>query len=129
MSTKNLEQRVAALEKEIAEMKARRAKLVPPEIDADENIMALMQDRMKNAVDTWKEVLAVDGVHVKEARMRDMAAQALRELEAQGRTDKQRQEAELFALIQYYEKHGTLPDGCGYEIEDDGFEPVNTKVF
>ena len=67
-------------------MEERRAKIVPPEIDADANIMALMQDRMKNAVDAWKAVLAVDGVHVKEARMRDMAAQALRELEAQGKS-------------------------------------------
>ena len=124
-----LEKRLAALELKIEAMEARRAKLVPPEIDADENIMALMQDRMKNAVDTWKQVLAVDGHHVKEARIRDMQAQALRELEAQGKSDRQRQEAELLAVIQYFEKFGSLPENCGYVIEDPDFQPINSKVF
>lgn len=129
MSTKNLEQRVAALEKEIAEMKERRARIVPKEIEDDPNIQQLMQDRMKNAVNQWKTVLHSDGVTMREARLREIQATKARELEAEGKTQRQREQAELLAVIQYYEKYGTLPENCGYEIEDDGFEPVNSKLF
>jgi hypothetical protein len=129
LDNKALEKRITALEAKIAQMEERRSRIVPPELDADPNIVALMQDRLRNAVDTWKSCLAADGVRIKEARIRDMEAQALRELEAQGKSAKQRQEAEVFAVLQYLEKHGELPPDCGYELEDDGWAAINNKVF
>jgi hypothetical protein len=52
-----------------------------------------------------------------------------RELEEMGKAQHQREAAQLTALARFYEKHGYLPEGCGFEIADDGFEPINTKVF
>ena len=59
--------------------------------------------------------------------MHEMQAQALRELEEMGKAQHQREAAQLTALARFYEKHGYLPEGCGFEIADDGFEPINTS--
>lgn len=130
MSTKmTMEQRVAVLEKKIAQMEERRARIVPPEIDGDANVQELMADMMKNAVERWKSSLAAHGVAIKEARKREMMALKLRELEEQGKLERQRLEAEILAVLAYYEKHGRLPEGCDYEIVDDGMAPVNARIF
>jgi hypothetical protein len=46
-----------------------------------------------------------------------------------GKAQHQREKAQLAALAQFYETHGFLPEGCGFEIVDDGFEPINTRFF
>jgi hypothetical protein len=125
----NLEKRLALLEAKIERMEARRARIIPAFIDNDENIVELMADAAKSAVSRWQQCLAERNVSIKEARMREMQAQALKELEDAGKAQSQREAVQLAALAQFYEKHGYLPEGCGFEVMDDGFEPINTKVF
>jgi hypothetical protein len=59
--------------------------------------------------------------------MYEMQAQALAELEEMGKAQHQRDAAQLTALAQFYDAHGFLPEGCGFEIVDDSFEPINTS--
>jgi hypothetical protein len=44
-----------------------------------------------------------------------------------GKAQHQREAAQFAALAQFYDAHGFLPEGCGFEIVDDGFEPINTS--
>jgi hypothetical protein len=125
----NLEKRLALLEAKIERMEARRARIIPGFIDNDENVIELMADAAKSAVSRWQQCLAERNVSIKEARMREMQAQALKELEDAGKAQHQREAVQLAALAQFYDAHGYLPEGCGFEIADDGFEPINTKVF
>jgi hypothetical protein len=124
-----LEQRVAELEAKNAEleakierMEARRRRLVPAFIDNDPNVQELMADAFKDVVARWQECLVERNVGIKEARMRKMQAQALKELEDAGKAQHQREEAQLGALVQFYQANGYLPEGCGFEIVEDDFE-------
>ena len=130
----NLEKRVAELEaknaqleEKIERIEARRRRLVPAFIDNDPNVQELMGDAIKSAVVRWEQCLAERNVSIKQARMYEAQAQALRELEEMGKAQHQREAAQLTALARFYEKHGYLPEGCGFEIADDGFEPINTS--
>jgi hypothetical protein len=135
MATKTtLEQRIVELENRLAQVEARqakaaawRAKIIPAEMDEDANVQSLMAELTKNATDRWKRSLAADGVALKEARRREMVALKLKELEEQGKSEKQILAAEVEAVLIYYERHGVAPEG--YEIVDDGPEPINTRLF
>jgi 1,6-anhydro-N-acetylmuramate kinase len=122
-----LEEKNAELEAKIERIEARRRRLVPAFIDNDPNVQELMADAIKSAVTRWEQCLAERNVSIKQARMYEAQAQALRELEEMGKAQHQREAAQLAALAQFYEKHGYLPEGCGFEIADDGFEPINTS--
>jgi hypothetical protein len=44
----DIEERLLALENEIAQIKARRARLIPPELDGNPNVQMVMKDCLRH---------------------------------------------------------------------------------
>ena len=98
----------------------RRARLVPPELDADPNVIELCADHVKSAVAGWRQCLQQNGINLAQAKFLEAQRQALQQLEEKTRAEKLSEEAELLAVIRYIEKWGVAP--AGYELIEDDFE-------
>ena len=109
-----LEKRVAELERKLAMMEERRAKLIPPELADDPNVIELCADHVKNAIAGWKLCLREHDANLAQAKFMEAQRTALHQLEEKTRAAKLSEAAEMIALIQYIEKHGTAPEG--YEL-------------
>jgi hypothetical protein len=116
-----LEKRVADLEAKMEVWETRRAKLIPPELDADPNVAELCADHVKSAVAGWRLCLQQDGVNVAQARFKEAERQASRELDQKAKEEKEHEEAEIVAAIKFYERTGQSPPGFEFveKIEND----------
>ena len=121
-----LEKRVAELERKLEAMERRRAKLIPPELENDPNVIELCADHVKSAVQGWRQCLQEHGVSLAQAKFLEAQRQALRELEQQALEKKERETAELCAVLLYIEKHGVAP--AGYELMVEDFENPPTNL-
>ena len=122
----NLEKRVAALELKLEAFERRRAKLIPPELENDPNVIELCADHVQNAVAGWRLCLKEHSVSLAQAKFQEAQRQALRELEQNSKQEKEREEAELVAVVRYIEKYGVAP--AGYDLIIDDFETPPTSL-
>jgi hypothetical protein len=114
-----LEKRVADLEAKMEAWETRRAKLIPPELDADPNVAELCADHVRAAVGGWRLCLKENGRNLAEARFMEAARQAERELDQKAKENKEHEEAEVTAAIRYYERTGQSPPGYSISVEPD----------
>jgi hypothetical protein len=119
MSKAELEKRLVALEAKMEAWETRRAKLIPPELDADPNVAELCADHVKSAVAGWKLCLRETGRNLAEARFVEATRQAERELDQKALEAKQHEEAEVCAAIKFYERTGQSPPGYEIVVEPD----------
>jgi hypothetical protein len=115
-----LEKRVAELERKIEVWEQRRAKLIPPELADDPNVIELCADHVKSAVAGWRLCLKENGVSREQAKFLDAQRQALRELEQAAKEEKEREAARFCAAVQFYERTGQNPPG--FQFVDEDFE-------
>jgi hemolysin activation/secretion protein len=116
------ELRIAQLERKHEEWEQRRAKILPPEIFNDPNVTELAADYAKKAVEGWRQCIRTHGVSLEQARFADAQRKKMQELEDKARAEKFSEAAELAAVTKFYQTHGYLPTGCGFEIVEDDFE-------
>jgi hypothetical protein len=121
----SLEKRVAELERKLATIEARRAKLIPPELDNDANVQALLAANIKSAVAGWRLCLSERDVNVAQAHFQEAQRKTLQQLEEKTRAAKLSESAEIVAVLQYIEKHGVAPEG--YELVEDNFETTFSR--
>jgi hypothetical protein len=106
----NIEERLAAVESEIAQIKARRAKLIPPELDGNANVQMVMKDCLKNYFEKMKDFAGQRTLDERTTEMNRLRAEAEYRLQ-----QKQKEElAEICAAIDYFERTGQSPPG--YDI-------------
>jgi rubrerythrin len=107
----SLEDRLSALEIKFTEWEARRRKLIPAELEADENVQLVVKDCLGEYTRKMKTFSGQRRLDDATTEMNRLRAEAAVELER-----KQKQEmAELLEAIEFYEKYGCSPPG--YVIE------------
>jgi hypothetical protein len=108
-----LADRVALLEATVAEWETRRRKLIPVELEKNENVQAVMRDCLQNYAAKMKDFAQqriLDAATTEQNRLLEEASYRLEQ--------KQKEEmAELVAAINFYEKHGFSPPG--YEFSEE----------
>jgi molecular chaperone GrpE (heat shock protein) len=126
----DIETRLAALEKDVREMKERRARLIPAELDNDPKMQEMYREYVKSAVGRavagWRGSIAQNALSAKAAEFEIFKKAALREMEEARKNANTKEAAELMAVFDYYELHGEAPDG--YEIEDEGTNVVVNEI-
>jgi hypothetical protein len=111
-----LEKRVAELERKLAMMEERRAKLIPPGLDSDPKLLELQANAIKSALSKWQLTLAENGDPTA-ANFCELKDTLFREMAKATEESKRREAAEVAAAIEYYERTGQSPEG--YNIIDD----------
>jgi hypothetical protein len=108
----NIEERLAALESEIAQMKARRARLIPPELDGNPNVQLVMKDCLRHYFEKMRDFAGQRTLDERTTEMNRLRAEAEYRLQ-----QKQKEElAEICAAIDYFERTGQSPPG--YDISE-----------
>jgi hypothetical protein len=103
----NIEERLAAVESEIAQMKARRARLIPPELDGNPNVQMVMKDCLRHYFEKMQDFAGQRTLDERTTEMNRLRAEAAYRLER-----KQKEElAEIIEAIEYYERTGASPPG------------------
>jgi hypothetical protein len=103
----SIEERLAAVESEIAQMKARRARLIPPELDGNANVQMVMKDCLKHYFEKMQDFAGQRTLDERTTEMNRLRAEADYRLE-----QKQKEElAEICAAIDYFERTGQSPPG------------------
>jgi hypothetical protein len=115
----NIEKRLLELEAKVERMEARRRKIIPAEfdseLDSNEGLQELQRKAVQSALSKWQLTLAEHGDPTA-ARFCELKDTLLREMALQAAAIKQREEAEIVAVIEHYEATGeSLP---GYEVID-----------
>jgi hypothetical protein len=106
----SIEERLAAVESEIAQMKARRARLIPPELDGNPNVQMVMKDCLKHYFEKMRDFAGQRTLDERTTEMNRLRAEAEYRLQ-----QKQKEElAEICAAIDYFERTGQSPPG--YDI-------------
>jgi molecular chaperone GrpE (heat shock protein) len=118
----DIEERLTAIEKDVAEIKDRRARLIPKELDANPELQEMYREHVKSvvgrAVAGWRASIAQNGLSAKAAEFEILKQAALKQMEEAQKIANQQEAAELMAVLEYYEKTGQAPEG--YEITDEG---------
>ena len=105
-----LEDRIAALEVKFTEWEARRRKLIPAELEADDNVQMVVNNCLGEYWRKMKEFSGKRRLDDASTEMNRLRSEAAAELER-----KQKQEmAELLEAIEFFERTGYSPPG--YEI-------------
>src|SRR5712692_5323927 len=99
----DIENRLAAVEAKVAAMEERRARLIPPELDNDQNIQQLQQEAIRSAVEGWRFSLRQNGVGLEAARFNEAKRKALKEMEEATKAANRKCSAEIAAAIEHYE--------------------------
>jgi hypothetical protein len=120
------EQRLGELERKNAAWESRRAKILPPEIYEDPNVLELAADYAKTAVEGWRKCIRANGIALEQAKFIDAERKALQLLEDKARAEKFSEAAELAAVIKYFQKWGEMP--AGYELVENDFESPPTSL-
>lgn len=110
----DIEKRLATLEAKFAEMEARRARLVPPELDNNPNVNLVLKDSLDGFTAKLKSFAAQKGLDEAQTRFNAARDEAYRELERLAKEGEQKELAQVVAAIQFYEKTGKSPPG--YDI-------------
>jgi hypothetical protein len=106
----DIEERLLALENEIAQIKARRARLIPPELDGNPNVQMVMKDCLKHYFEKMRDFAGQRTLDERTTEMNRLRAEAEYRLQ-----QKQKEElAEICAAIDYFERTGQSPPG--YDI-------------
>jgi hypothetical protein len=123
MSTEKslLEKRVELLEAKLRVIEQRRARLMPPELLEDKEIVDHLARSMQNAATRIKSSIAVNKLNADFDRLK---RKKLAEMEDAARLQEREDLAEIAAAVEYYERTGDAPPG--YNIIDD--EPPS-RVF
>jgi hypothetical protein len=108
----SIEERLAAVESEIAQMKARRARLIPPELDGNPNVQMVMKDCLRHYFEKMRDFAGQRTLDERTTEMNRLRAEAEYRLQ-----QKQKEElAEICAAIDYFERTGQSPPG--YDISE-----------
>jgi hypothetical protein len=108
----SIEERLAAVESEIAQMKARRARLIPPELDGNPNVQLVMKDCLRHYFEKMRDFAGQRTLDERTTEMNRLRAEAEYRLQ-----QKQKEElAEICAAIDYFERTGQSPPG--YDISE-----------
>jgi hypothetical protein len=103
----DIEERLAAVESEIAQMKARRARLIPPELDGNPNVQLVLKDCLRHYFEKMRDFAGQRTLDERTTEMNRLRAEAAYRLE-----QKQKEElAEIIEAIEYYERTGASPPG------------------
>jgi hypothetical protein len=103
----DIEERLLELENEIAQIKARRARLIPPELDGNPNVQMVMKDCLKHYFEKMRDFAGQRTLDERTTEMNRLRAEAAYRLE-----QKQKEElAEIIEAIEYYERTGASPPG------------------
>jgi hypothetical protein len=113
----DIEKRLAALEAKFEAMEKRRRTIVPPELFDDANIQELAREAGKSMVDRWRLSMAENGVSMAQARL----AEAKEKIADAQKLADDKEVAEIWAAIEFYQEHGRSP--AGYQIIDPGPSP------
>jgi hypothetical protein len=106
----SIEERLAAVESEIAQIKARRARLIPPELDGNPNVQMVMKDCLRHYFEKMRDFAGQRTLDERTTEMNRLRAEAEYRLQ-----QKQKEElAEICAAIDYFERTGQSPPG--YDI-------------
>jgi hypothetical protein len=106
----DIEERLLALENEIAQIKARRARLIPPELDGNPNVQMVMKDCLTHYFERMRDFAGQRTLDEGTTEMNRLRAEAEYRLQ-----QKQKEElAEICAAIDYFERTGQSPPG--YDI-------------
>jgi hypothetical protein len=109
----DIEERLLALENEIAQIKARRARLIPPELDGNPNVQMVMKDCLKHYFEKMKDFAGQRTLDERTTEMNRLRAEAEYRLQ-----QKEKEElAEICAAIDYFERTGTSPPGYEFSVE------------
>jgi hypothetical protein len=113
MVKQSLEDRLAALEVKFTEWEARRRKLIPLELEADENVQMVVKDCLGEYTRKMKNFAGQRRLDDATTEINRLRAEAAAELER-----KQREEmAELLEAIRFFEEHGFSPPGYDISVE------------
>ena len=113
MVKQSLEDRLAALELKFTEWEARRRKLIPVELEADENVQLVVKDCLGEYMRKMKTFAGQRRLDDATTEMNRLRADAAAELER-----KQKQEiAELLEAISFFERTGCNPPGYEFVVE------------
>jgi hypothetical protein len=108
----SIEERLAAVESEIAQIKARRARLIPPELDGNPNVQMVMKDCLRHYFEKMRDFAGQRTLDERTTEMNRLRAEAEYRLQ-----QKQKEElAEICAAIDYFERTGQSPPG--YDISE-----------
>jgi hypothetical protein len=108
----SIEERLAAVESEIAQIKARRARLIPPELDGNPNVQMVMKDCLRHYFEKMRDFAGQRTLDERTTEMNRLRAEAECRLQ-----QKQKEElAEICAAIDYFERTGQSPPG--YDISE-----------
>jgi hypothetical protein len=105
-----IEERLAAVESEIAQIKARRARLIPPELDGNPNVQMVMKDCLRHYFEKMQDFAGQRTLDERTTEMNRLRAEA----EYRLRQKEKEELAEICAAIEYYERTGQSPPG--YDI-------------
>jgi len=113
MVKQSLEDRMSALEVKFTEWEARRRKLIPAELEADENVQMVVKDCLSEYTRKMKGFAGQRRLDDATTEMNRLRAEAAAELER-----KHKQEiAELLEAIEFFEKYGYRPPGYDISAE------------
>jgi molecular chaperone GrpE (heat shock protein) len=119
----DIEKRLAAVEKEIAEMKERRARLIPKELDDSPEMQEMYRDHVKStvarAVAGWRASIGQNRLSAKAAEFETFRQTALKQMEEAQKIANQKEAAELLAVLDYYSLHGSAPESHQIEEAED----------
>jgi hypothetical protein len=108
----DLADRVALLEATVTAWEERRAKLIPPELEQNENVRMVLKDCLANYYQKMKDFAGQRKLDQATTEMNRLRAEAAAELERKQKAEM----AELIEAINFYEKHGFSPPG--YEFTE-----------
>ena len=103
----DLENRIAALEVKFTEWEARRRRLIPAELEADENVQLVVKDCLGEYARKMKAFAGARKLDESTTEMNRLRAEAAAELERKQKAEM----AELVEAINFYEKYGYSPPG------------------
>ncbi|MGE5113123.1 MAG: hypothetical protein ACM3JB_19855 [Acidobacteriaceae bacterium] len=107
-----LEDRVALLEATVTEMESRRRKLIPPELEKNENVQAVIKDCLKGYYEKMQDFAGQRRLDEATTERNRLAAEARYELEQAEKKELARD----VEAIRFYEEHGYAP--VGYEFTE-----------
>ena len=113
MVKQTLEDRLAALEVKFTEWEARRRKLIPAELEADENVQMVVKDCLGEYTRKMKNFAGQRRLDDATTETNRLRAEAAAELDRRQKLEM----AELLEAIAFYEKYGCSPPG--YEISEE----------
>jgi hypothetical protein len=110
-----LEDRVSLLEAAVAEWESRRRKLIPPELEKNENVQAVIKDCLKGYHEKMRDFAGQRKMDEATTEMNRLRAEAAAELERKQKAEL----AELLAAIQFYEDYGYSPPGYDISVKTE----------